>query len=88
MNNYSNQFILYFRLFTFSSSEEIRSTIIVLLRLPLDKRLLSLSNEVEQALDSLLSMFQEDQWIEQVINKFLFLYQDTRSLNINIYLYP
>ena len=48
---------------------------------------MSLSNEVEQALDSLLSMFQEDQWIEQVINKFLFLYQDTRSLNINIYLY-
>ena len=67
MNNYSNKFVIHFRLFKFSSPEEIRSAIIVLLRLPLDKRLLSLSSEVEQALDSLLAMFQEDQWVEQVI---------------------
>ncbi|RIA91827.1 hypothetical protein C1645_103700 [Glomus cerebriforme] len=53
------------RLFTFSSSEEIRSAIIVLLRLPLDKRLLSLSSEIGQVLNSLLARFQEDQWIEQ-----------------------
>ncbi|CAI2170811.1 3282_t:CDS:10 [Funneliformis geosporum] len=53
------------RLFTFSNSEEIRLSIIVLLRMPLDKRLLSLSNGVEQVVDSLLDIFQEDQWIEQ-----------------------
>ncbi|CAG8506428.1 4920_t:CDS:10 [Funneliformis caledonium] len=53
------------RLFTFSNSEEIRKSIIVLLRLPLDKRLMSLSNEVEQVVISLLAMFQEDQWMEQ-----------------------
>lgn len=71
MNNYA-EFILYYRLITFSSPEEIRSAVIVFLRLPLDKRLLSLSSEIEQLLDSLLEMFEEDQWKEQVSYEFLF----------------
>lgn len=71
MNNYA-EFILYFRLITFSSPEEIRSAVIVFLRLPLDKRLLSLSSEIEQLLDLLLEMFEEDQWKEQVSYEFLF----------------
>ncbi|GET01950.1 protein FAM178B-like [Rhizophagus clarus] len=53
------------RLLAFSSPEEIRSAIIVFLRLPLDKRLLSLSSEIEEVLNSLLEIFEEDQWIEQ-----------------------
>jgi hypothetical protein len=71
MNNYA-EFILYFRLFTFSSPEEIRFSVIVFLRLPLDKRLSSLSSEIEQVLNSLLEMFEDDQWIEQVGYEFLF----------------
>lgn len=71
MNNYA-EFVLYFRLITFSSPEEIRSAVIVFLRLPLDKRLLSLSSEIEQLLDSLLELFEEDQWKEQVSYEFLF----------------
>ncbi|PKC02527.1 hypothetical protein RhiirA5_425113 [Rhizophagus irregularis] len=57
--------MIYNRLITFSSPEEIRSAVIVFLRLPLDKRLLSLSSEIEQLLDLLLEMFEEDQWKEQ-----------------------
>lgn len=73
-----------FRLFTFSNPDDIRSAIIVLLRLPLDKRLSTLSREIEQVLNSLLDMFQEDQWIEQVSYKILF---SIILFSIKIYLF-